>query len=136
MPPDPQSVFRPNYDRIKRPRRRKSPVAMYVTIALSIIAGVTVLHAVTGGDTTDSAVSATTSLLSVAMAIMVFVVAVGIYIAPMIIANSRKHPNEAAIAVVNLLLGWTIVGYVVALAWAVIALPPEPPDSAPPAPTR
>lgn len=41
-----------------------------------------------------------------------------VYCAPLCIALVRGHPNTASIAVVNILLGWSLVGWVVALAWA------------------
>ena len=41
------------------------------------------------------------------------------YVVPTIISISRKHPNNGSICVVNLLLGWTIIGWIIALAWAV-----------------
>jgi len=54
-----------------------------------------------------------------------------IYLAPTIVAIVRKH-NEAQVAVLNILLGWTFVGWVVALVMAVgknrdtrPALPPQ-----------
>jgi hypothetical protein len=39
------------------------------------------------------------------------------YFAPAIIAAARKHSNVGPIVVVNVLLGWTIIGWIVALAW-------------------
>ena len=41
------------------------------------------------------------------------------YCVPTAIAVFRGHANVAPIVVVNLLAGWTFVGWVVALAWAV-----------------
>jgi hypothetical protein len=46
------------------------------------------------------------------------------YLLPWGIAYSRKHPNAAGIFAVNLLLGWTVVGWILALAWAVRTLQP------------
>jgi Superinfection immunity protein len=40
------------------------------------------------------------------------------YMIPTVVAVQRKHVNTASIAVVNFLLGWTLIGYAVALAWA------------------
>lgn len=40
------------------------------------------------------------------------------YFIPTIIAYSRKKANRLAILALNALLGWTIVGWVVALVWA------------------
>lgn len=41
-----------------------------------------------------------------------------IYIAPIIVARVREHPNYGAIAALNILLGWTFVGWVASLVWA------------------
>ena len=40
---------------------------------------------------------------------------------PTIIALARSHHNGFAIFLTNLLLGWTVVGWVVALIWACTA---------------
>jgi hypothetical protein len=37
---------------------------------------------------------------------------------PTLVARSRNHPNTLLIFLVNLFLGWTFVGWVVALVWA------------------
>jgi hypothetical protein len=42
-----------------------------------------------------------------------------IYFLPSIVAGGNKHPSMASILVINLFLGWTLVGWVVCLAWAV-----------------
>jgi hypothetical protein len=45
------------------------------------------------------------------------------YFLPALIARERSHPNVEAIFAINLLLGWTLVGWVVALAWALPRAP-------------
>jgi hypothetical protein len=40
------------------------------------------------------------------------------YFLPAMVAAWRGHHNAAAIAVLNLLLGWTGLGWIVALVWA------------------
>ena len=40
------------------------------------------------------------------------------YFLPWLIALARRKANKRAIFVLNLLLGWTVVGWVVALTWA------------------
>ena len=40
------------------------------------------------------------------------------YFLPTIVAAARKHNNEGAIFALNLLLGWTFLGWVAALVWA------------------
>lgn len=48
--------------------------------------------------------------------VLVFVLA--LYVLPTFIAAYRSAPNYGSIVVINLLLGWTFVGWVVALAMA------------------
>jgi hypothetical protein len=40
------------------------------------------------------------------------------YFLPTMVARSRRVPNQGSVAVINTLLGWTFVGWVVALAMA------------------
>jgi hypothetical protein len=44
-----------------------------------------------------------------------------IYFLPTIIALARGHHNGFAIFLTNLLLGWTLIGWVIALIWSVTA---------------
>lgn len=55
-------------------------------------------------------------------ALTVLGVLIGGYFLPTIIAIIRKHPNVVAILLINLLLGWTFIGWVAALIWSVISL--------------
>lgn len=41
------------------------------------------------------------------------------YFLPTLIAVHREHRNRGAIVVLNLFLGWTLIGWVIALVWAV-----------------
>jgi Superinfection immunity protein len=47
-----------------------------------------------------------------------------LYFAPWIIAARRHVPNVGTVAVINVLLGWTFIGWVVALAMACRDRPP------------
>jgi hypothetical protein len=49
----------------------------------------------------------------------------GLYFLPLIVAAMRSHAQTGPIAVVNILLGWTLVGWVAAMAWACTT--PQPP---------
>lgn len=40
------------------------------------------------------------------------------YFAPLYIAWKRKHPQILAIGVLNLVGGWTVIGWIVAMVWA------------------
>lgn len=41
-----------------------------------------------------------------------------LYLLPLIIAIGRNSKRTGGVLVVNLFLGWTLIGWVVALAWA------------------
>ena len=49
----------------------------------------------------------------------VLLVIVALYFLPVLVAVLRRHHQLAPIVVVNVFLGWTYVGWVIALAWAV-----------------
>ncbi len=61
--------------------------------------------------TSTNAGQLVSSLLFLAMGVF-------LYFLPTIVAVSRKHQNAAAIAMLNILLGWTFLGWVVAIVWA------------------
>jgi hypothetical protein len=48
---------------------------------------------------------------------------IALYFLPTIVAASRKVVNLGSVVVINLFLGWTLVGWVVALAMAVRTKP-------------
>lgn len=54
---------------------------------------------------------------------VVFISAVA-YLLPSLVAWYRAHHNALAIGLLNLLLGWTVVGWIGALIWA-CTRPPE-----------
>lgn len=58
----------------------------------------------------------TTDPQRIAVLLFAFVVGPAVYFAPTYIAQRRKHPQKTPITVVNVFLGWTLVGWVVALA--------------------
>jgi hypothetical protein len=43
----------------------------------------------------------------------------GIYFLPALLAQERRHRNATAITILNCFLGWTLVGWVGALIWAI-----------------
>ena len=50
--------------------------------------------------------------------LFLFVAGTLFYFIPLIIAILRKKSNVVAIGALNLLLGWTLVGWVVSLVWS------------------
>lgn len=53
--------------------------------------------------------------------ILVFFSLLGGYFLPALIANAREHQNKREIFRVNLLLGWTVVGWLGALIWSLVS---------------
>jgi hypothetical protein len=53
-------------------------------------------------------------VLTIILAILFFL----FYFIPYIIANTRDVEHQGAILTINLLLGWTIAGWLAALIWA------------------
>lgn len=47
------------------------------------------------------------------------ILSVLLYFLPLIVALYRNHPQVGPIAVINILFGWTFIGWVVAFAWCV-----------------
>jgi hypothetical protein len=54
------------------------------------------------------------------MSIVFALVLLIVYFMPWIVAMSRNHKNTAAVFVVYLFLGWTLIGWVVALVWSML----------------
>lgn len=50
--------------------------------------------------------------------IVIAMIVCGIYFMPSLIAMSNNRPNKSAIFVLNLLLGWSFVGWALAFVWA------------------
>ena len=67
---------------------------------------------------------------------IVLLILLVVYLLPGIIAYKRKHHNASAIMSLNIILGWTVLGWVGALVWActnpspanqqAVPLPPPP----------
>jgi hypothetical protein len=56
---------------------------------------------------------------------MTGIIFVAIYGLPAIVAAIRHHPNQNAIFILNLLLGWTILGWIAALVWSNTSVAPH-----------
>ena len=52
-------------------------------------------------------------------------IALALYFLPAIIAYKRNHHNRLAILMVDLLVGWSFLGWCVALVWACTAVKQE-----------
>ena len=58
--------------------------------------------------------------LEMILLVPLILIGIVIYFLPTIIAAVRRHPNVLLIFLVNLLLGWTVIGWAGTLVWAFI----------------
>jgi Superinfection immunity protein len=49
---------------------------------------------------------------------LLFILLIALYFVPWLVSLSRRHNNSGAIAVLNIFLGWTVIGWIVALIWS------------------
>jgi RsiW-degrading membrane proteinase PrsW (M82 family) len=63
-----------------------------------------------------------------AIADVLIVVAIIAYWVPSITAGIRHVPNTGSVVIINFFLGWTLVGWVVAMSMAVRSIPQPPPQ--------
>ncbi|MCG7984750.1 MAG: superinfection immunity protein [Candidatus Thiodiazotropha lotti] len=61
--------------------------------------------------------------------ILLLAIAIIVYFIPNWIASARKHHNANAIFVTNLLLGWTVLGWIAALIWSLTSVKAESPEN-------
>lgn len=54
------------------------------------------------------------------LALVMFLVMVGFYIAPAVVAYLTHRQHFAVIAAITITLGWTVVGWIGALIWACV----------------
>lgn len=56
---------------------------------------------------------------------VLLIIGLVVYFLPWIIAYRRDHHQCNSIALLNLFLGWTFLGWVIALVWSVSAVRPD-----------
>lgn len=61
--------------------------------------------------------------MDVLIILVVGVVGFAVYFLPAIVAAAGGHRQQTAITVLNLFLGWTLLGWVIALVWACMKPP-------------
>jgi hypothetical protein len=59
--------------------------------------------------------------IEIFIALIVLMTLVICYLLPSLIAYARGHNNKLAILVLNMILGWTLLGWCVALIWSFTA---------------
>ena len=63
--------------------------------------------------------------IDIAGNVVLLLALITIYAMPTMIAIRRHHPQRLAIGVLNGLAGWTVLGWVGALAWSLTAFTPS-----------
>lgn len=67
------------------------------------------------------------TLLAVMVLLGLAAVSLALYLLPVLIGRIRHAPDLGMVAVINLFLGWTFIGWVIALALALRSAPPAAP---------
>jgi len=62
------------------------------------------------------------AIVSVVIVLTMCVIGLAIYFLPTGLAMLRSHPNVMPIFLINFLLGWICIGWIVALVWSVTAI--------------
>jgi uncharacterized membrane protein YqaE (UPF0057 family) len=65
-------------------------------------------------------------MFEVIFVIFMVLIALFAYFLPTVVAEARGHQNSGVIFLINLLLGWTILGWIGALVWAATTVQPRP----------
>lgn len=65
-----------------------------------------------------------TAVVTTVLGVIAAVGLVFLYFLPTTISSRRKHPNASPIFLLNFCLGWTLIGWFVALMWAISAINP------------
>ncbi len=63
--------------------------------------------------------------MDIVLLFVLAVLAIAIYLLPTYMATLRHHHQATAILMVNLFLGWSLVGWIAALIWAMTAVRPK-----------
>ncbi len=66
----------------------------------------------------NAAIANSIILLTIFFLISWLFISLVIYFTPLIVAHIRRHENIVAIAILNVVLGWTFFGWLAALLWS------------------
>lgn len=73
-------------------------------------------------------------LMAMLLVLVIGALVAGLYMVPTVVAVARRRPNPMPVVVINVLLGWTLLGWAAALAMAFhtpvagVAVPLSPPS--------
>lgn len=104
-------------------RTRLSIFSWIFVVVPALVIGATAVSLLGGGHILMQLWHGMIAVLQAGVVIILILGVVTFYLLPTMIAYMRKHPNAAPIFVVNLFLGWTLLGWVITLAWSLFRLP-------------
>ena len=73
-------------------------------------------------------------LSKIALMLAALTLLLAMYLAPTLVAVGRRAGHSPAIVILNILLGWSVIGWVVALVWSLLAAPESETDRRPSTP--
>jgi hypothetical protein len=76
--------------------------------------------------TAAAATTTATSPLQAVLSLLLLGALIGAYFIPTIIALMRHLDSAVQVALLNFLLGWTMIGWIIALIWAAKPAQPAP----------
>ena len=109
----------------KKMKFSKFEWALLIPSALFLLA--IVVSLLGGGEINKAIFSAGAAFVGAVPLLLVLAVVFAIYFLPTIVANRSNHHNAAPIFILNLFLGWTLLGWVAALIWSLSRPPPAAP---------
>jgi predicted permease len=113
---------------MKLPTEWRTPLLLTAAVVVPLgffVAGVSLWRFIQRNQETPSrAFEITVHLASGAVGLVILAIVLGLYMAPAIIARLRTHRNSTAIFALNLIAGWTFIGWVGALVWSLTEQPP------------
>lgn len=57
-------------------------------------------------------------IIGILLIVLAIAIGLAVYFLPTIIGFKRNQPNKVSILLLNLFLGWSLIGWVIALVWA------------------
>jgi hypothetical protein len=60
------------------------------------------------------------AFLEATQTVVLLVLIVVLYLLPTLIAFGREHPQRTTVALLNIVLGWTLIGWIVVFVWALL----------------
>lgn len=98
--------------------RRKRQLTHIIAIGFLAVLGVLLLYSLRGITIPGEVSAAASAFPGLILFVILAVFTIAIYFLPTFVTWGSRHVNLTAIFVLNIFLGWTFLGWVLALVWA------------------